>query len=362
MTSTQAIQENQAANLVFWTDRELESIALGYPDEIREPFMWLGWFGREECSRDLDVLTSRAKDLGVQHDKTTWSKILRGRWNKGKDNEPLPSPVIALPKFLRAVQMLREDHRVREMAGKVPFIMTPTAGDIFAYIDVRRASERVNRFGVIVGFTGTQKTATFKEYCRRHNHGQCVWLEAPENGSHAEFMRWLATKYGGGHSDGLQKAAVRVFSTVKSRHTIIVDNAQAMYRADQGTNQRIFSFLRRLQDEKQCTVILSITPEFHNRLTTAMMTGYFEQFEGRAGGRKKFLVLPAFPPEEDVLCIAKAFGLRDAERHLAYLVKIAEEPGRVRRLFEDLQEAKVAAEAEKKPLTIGHVKEARDED
>jgi len=269
--------------------------------------------------------------------------------------------VVALPKLLRAIKALRDDHRVREMAGRVPFIMTPTARDIFNYIDVRRAPERVNRFGVIVGYTGTQKTATFKEYCRRNNHGMCVWLEAPENGSMAEFMAWLGTKYGGDHRDGFQRSRIRVFSTVKSRHTIIVDNAQAMYRAEKDTNQQVFSFLRRLQDEKQCTIILSITPEFHDKLLTEMLKGYFEQFEGRAGGRRNFLVLPKFPPAEDVIEIAKAFGLREAEKHTGYLEAIAREPGRVRRLFQDLQEAKILAEQESKPLTIGHVKEARGE-
>jgi DNA transposition AAA+ family ATPase len=362
MNTSLAIEAGIGDNFVKWTDRELDVIAQGYPQEMREPLMWLGWFGREECGRDLDILVSRAKELGIQHDKTSWSKILRGKWNKDKEGQPLISPVIALQKFLKAVQLLRDDHRVREMAGKVPFIMTPTAKDIFDYIDVRRAPERVNRFGVVVGYTGTQKTATFKEYCRRHNHGMCVWLEAPETGSMAEFMCWLGTKYGGAHTDSMNRARIRVFSTVKSRHTIIVDNAQSMYRAEKEYNQPTFSFLRRLQDEKQCTVILSITPEFHDKLMTQMLIGYFEQFEGRAGGRRNFLVLPKFPPAEDVLEIAKAFGLKDAEKHLEYLTAIAGEAGRVRRLFEDLQEAKICAEREKRPFSIGHVKEVRDED
>lgn len=362
MNSLQAVESGVGDNLVKWSDQQLEIVAQGYPAEMREPFMWLGWFGREECARDLDVLTLRAKELGVLHDKTTWSKILRGKWNKDKDNKPLDSPVISAPKFLRAVQLLREDHRVREMAGKVPFIMTPTAKDIFNYIDVRRAPERVNRFGLIVGYTGTQKTATFKEYCRRHNHGMCVWIEAPETGSMAEFMVWLSTKYGGDHRESMSRARSRIFTTIKSRHTIIVDNAQSMYRQEKDTNQPIFSFLRRLQDEKQCTIILSITPEFHERLLTQMLAGYFEQFEGRAGGRRNFLVLPKYPPAEDVLEIAKAMGVRDAEKHLKYLTAIAEEPGRIRRLFEDLQEAKIRAERESKPITIAHLKEVREEE
>src|SRR4029077_16912707 len=98
MNSQQAIAANQEANLIKWTDKDLDIIAQGYPEEMREPFMWFGWYGREECGRDLELLTSRARERGVDHDKTTWSKILRGKWNKGKENEPLPSPVIAMGK------------------------------------------------------------------------------------------------------------------------------------------------------------------------------------------------------------------------------------------------------------------------
>jgi DNA transposition AAA+ family ATPase len=308
------------------------------------------------------MLMSRVKGLGIQHDKTTFSRILRGRWNKDSNDKELSVPVLSLNKFLRVVEVLRDDHRVREMAGKVPFVMTSTAQMIFDFIDVRRALERVNRFGVIVGHTGNQKTASFKEYQRRHNHGLCTWQEAPENGSMREFVVTLSAKYGGSFSSSYMEARQRVFRTVQSRHTIIVDNAQALYRPAQGTDQPVFNLLRRLQDERGCTVILSITPEFHRRLQGEMMQGYFEQFEGRAGGRRNFLVLPDYPPEEDVVEFAKAFKLRDAEKHAEYLVKIAQEPGRVRQLFEDLQTAKVVAEDAKEQLSIKHVKAVRDED
>ena len=81
--------------------------------------------------------------------------------------------------------------------------------------------------------------------------------------------------------------------------------------------------------------------------------------------------------EADVEAIAKAFkmhGLNEKttwplgeERSenvtvLKYLTRVANEPGRIRRLFEDLQDAKIASEADKKPLTIDYVKEARGED
>ena len=349
-------------NLLRLDDLTLEKHAAAYPEEMREPFMWLGWYLREECGRDLEVLTTRLRDNGIENDKTTWSRILRGRWKQDATGAELPSPILAVPKFLRAVKCLRDEQRIREMAGKVPFIMTPTAQSIMDFIDIRRAPERVNRFGIVEGWTGTQKTATYREYCRQHNHGLCVWLEAPENGSIKEFLMWLGSKYGGAHSDGYERLRRRVIASVKSRNTIIIDNAQTMYDERRGQNQPAFNFLRRLQDERGCTIILSITHDAGEKMRDAMLQGYLEQFEGRAGGRRNFHLVPKYPTQEDILAIAEAFGLKDAKQHLDYMEKIAREPGRVRILFEDLQTAKVQAQAEKKGLTIEHVKQARDEE
>ena len=60
--------------------------------------------------------------------------------------------------------------------------------------------------------------------------------------------------------------------------------------------------------------------------------------------------------------IAKAFGLQETGKHLVELVKIAHEDGRVRRLFEDLQDAKILAEQSKTKLTIKHIREVRGEE
>src|SRR4051812_7464978 len=179
-------EQNQTV-LLRLDDLSLERATAGYPEELRQQVMWLGCFVREECMRDLDILVNRCQSLKIAHDKTSWSRILRGRWNQDASSNPLPNPIIALGKVLSAIKTLRDDQRVREMSGKVPFVETPTTLDIFRYIDARRAPERVNRFGVIVGYTGSQKTVTLKAYAAKHNHGLCVWMESPENGSMKEF-------------------------------------------------------------------------------------------------------------------------------------------------------------------------------
>ena len=340
----------------------LDNRAAHLPEKMRDRFVWLGSYLREECAGNLDILTNRFKALKIDHDKTTWGKILRGLWDKNADGTPANAPCLSEPKFCQAVDQLKSDARVKEMGGRIPFVKTTAADLIFNYVTVKRVPDRVNKFGVIIGETGSQKTAALVQYCAENNHHTCVRVEAPERPSMSQFMTDLAKAYGYGEQSSYGKKKAYVLEAVTNKRTIIVENVQRLYDPRYGDKQPIFSFLQKLQEDTGCTIIITFTPTFEKTFTAGLQSGFFEQFEGRAGGRKKFLRLPQFPAEEDVVMIAKAFGLRDAEGHAKELTKIASEPGRIRWLFEVLQDAKIEAEAQKKPLTIGLVREARGED
>lgn len=338
----------------------IQARTLHYPETLREPVLWLANFTREECNRDLAILVEAAGKLGIQFDKTTWGKVLRGRWNRDALGNETQSPIVAESKLLRAIEQLRKDTALREQAGKVPFVMTPTAEMIFNFVDKKRAPDRVNKFGMIVGHTGTQKTATLKEYCRRNNHGTCVRVEAPPTPSMVQFISDLAEKYGCSRQASWDRKQNTIRQSVNERRTIVVENVQRLYDERQGSSQRVFSYLQKLQDDTDCTVILTLTPVFVSKLKKSIAEGYFEQFIGRAGGERDILTLEQFPSDEDVLAIAKSFSLVDASRHLAELCRIVREAGRVRVLFEALQEAKV--QAGKAALTMSHVRATRGED
>jgi DNA transposition AAA+ family ATPase len=340
----------------------LENRAMRMPESMRELFVWLGGYCREECGRDIDLLQQQFVALGITHDKTTWSKILRGMWNMSASGHPTVAPCLAEDKFIKAVNALRNDSRIKELGGRISFVMTPTAQSMFDFIDIKRAPDRVNKFGVIIGETGSQKSATTGEYARRNNHGLVIKIEAPETPSMTQFMNDLARKYGHNTQGSYARKKSYVLSLVNARKTIIVENIQRLYDSRCGDKQPIFSFLQKLQEDTGCCIILTMTPTFEKTLLAGLQHGFFEQFEGRAGGRRSFLRLPPYPPEEDVLLIAKAFGMVDAAKHAAELTKIAHEPGRIRLLFELLQDAKIAAEADKAKLTINYVRDLRGEE
>lgn len=331
-----------------------------YPEELKPEIMWLAGYVREKCNRNLDLLLAEAKDLKIEFDKGTWGKILRGRYQKDSEGRSTKSPIVNLGKLMAAIKQLRDQDNRRELAGRVPFVKTPTAQAIYDFIDKKRAPDRVNKFGLLAGHTGTQKTATCREYNRENNHGAGAMLEAPANGSLSVFITDLAEKYGCSRQANLERKQNTIYESVTANNYIIVENVQRLYQEKEGASQRVFNFLQKLQDDKNPTIILTMTPYFAKLLREKLMSGYFEQFIGRAGGDKDILVLEEYPSDDDVLAIAESFQLVDAKKHLKELSKIVHEPGRVRVLFEALQEAKV--QAGKKELTMQHIRDVRGED
>ncbi len=337
-------------------DATLEAHAKTYPESMRENFLWLGVYLREKCARNLDVLESLLHKLGYKTTGGTISKIICGRWNKDTEGNTTP-PIIGIANFNQQIEALREYARRAEMAGKVPFIETETWEELRDYVDVRRAPDQICKFGMVIGPTGSQKTACAKQYVTRNNHGTCVHLEAPDSGSMAKFITDLAACYGVSVWSNTAAKRARIRENVNETKCLFVDNIQRLYKESAGWNQPIFNFLQKLQDDTNCTIILMCVPEFELTLRTGQEAGYFEQFEGRCGGKDEFLVMPKFTPRGDLLRIASAFKLQNAEKHMPLLEKLSRERGRIRVLFNVLQKAKRRAEHEGSTvLRVAHLR------
>jgi DNA transposition AAA+ family ATPase len=352
---------SDAPSSLHWDDTAIERESATVPARWREDYRWLKTWVRDRCAREPGVLVERARALGIHFDRSTWSRILRGRCFVDSAGAPRKNAVVIGERFAEAVEALRTKVRAETLRGRVPFVETTTWEDISQYLSAKRAGDRVNRWGIVVGPTGSQKTCCFKEYRRRHDPGLVWWLEAPADGGTGELLNRLSVGAGVGHGMSSSAKRARLLESLREHHTVVIDNVQDLYR-DGEAAQPAFSFLRRLQDETGCCVILSITPAFERELLAGLMMGYFEQFEGRTGGRRNWLRLPEYAPEEDILRIAQAFQFADPKRHLRKLVEISREPGRIRRLFDDLQEARILANAAGQPLVIRHLLEARGED
>lgn len=330
---------------------KVEALTSHYPTDIREHARWLAGFLRERCSRNVTALCALVRKRGWDTHETTFSKILRG-----KLFDEAGQPCIKLKTFTQIIAALRQEDQLAQLAGRVPFIETSTWDDVRNYIDFKRAPDTVCKFGLIIGATGTQKSACCKQYVLLNNHGICAHIESPETPTMGKFITKLGRAYGVSEFHNLEKKRERIIESVNDRSTIIVDNIQRMYKDRRGWDQPIFNYLQQLQDDTNCTVILVCVPEFELTLSRGIDKGYFEQFEGRVGGQSEFLVIPDTIPSEDVLAIAEAFRLVDAEKYLGELEAISRRRGKIRILFNALQKAaRVSGEGK---LTMKHVRAA----
>lgn len=340
-----------ADNLLRLEASWLDQIATTYPEEVREDFIWLASYLRDKCSRNIDVLCAQLKKIGLTTSDTTISRIVRGKLfvEEGK-------PIMRLTAFRNMVDALRSQDRISSMAGKVPFVETSTWHGIRDYIDMRRADESVCKFGLIIGHTGSQKTACLTQYVLRNNHGTCTHIEAPHSASMGDLLTDIGKRYGVSVWSSVSAKRNRITEQLNEKKTLIIDNVQRLYRPERGWSQPVFNWLQKVQDESGCTVILCSIPDFQETLQGGIDKGYFEQFEGRCGGANEFHVLPDYAPKEDVEEIAAAFKLVDYREHTKELMEIARRRGRIRVLFFALQNGKRLAG--KHPLTIKHVRKA----
>ena len=330
-----------------------------YPEEAKAAVLWIAGFLRERCSGRRDVLVDMLRGHGFKTTDNYWYRILSGRYfEQGEDGKLVGS----VANLVQCVDQLRSGVVLQQRSGRMPFVETGTYQRISNYISLKRAPEGVCKFGVIIGPTGGQKTECAKHYCFLNNHGTCVHLEAPFRGSFGEFIQDLGARYGIAKSRSSYMRIDDITRNVNDKKTIIVDNVQRLYKRGAGGDQPIFNFLQKLQDDTRCTVILMFAELGAEFLTEGLEQGFFEQFEGRAGGRKGFLVLDDWTPREDIKQIAQACGIADAESEavIKYLEQLSRQPGRVRILFDAIQQGKRLAEVRKQPFTVAHIKEARE--
>lgn len=346
--------------LISYESKVLEAHADTYPEAMREPFLWLAQFICENCGRSLDVCEHKIRELGFPTTAGTLSKILRGRWRTNADNEPV-TPVMALEGFINLVEALRAQPEISAMAEKVRFVETDTYLIFEDYVNERHAEDAICKFGFVIGPTGAQKTSCCKHY-RRKNWRNCIWLDSAERPSLGLLIRDLCKAKNISPNVSLVRARLQFRENVTANTVIILENVQRLYTDPaMGTlaegAQPMFSFLQKLQDETGCTIIFTATPQFYNLFINGISKGFFEQFEGRMGGRDEFLILSEYASEEDILKIAEAYELTDAAIHMEYLEGVSRLPGRIRILFFALQKAKATAVRAGQPLTIDMVKQ-----
>lgn len=342
---------------IFWDDAHIDAEAAFFPGELEDLYRRVKRKAREECAGDMGRVRDAFAKLGAGRDKTTWSRIFKqGRWNHDSAGNPLPSPIVAAKKLAEDFRAFLSSTRVELFRNKLPFSETQIWQIVNNYIAKKMQPERVNKFGVILGPTGLQKSASFRELAERNTN--IKHMECAENMSANQLISMLAYKYGVSIYRNSTEKRFAVLENFGPEKCIVFDNTQDIYSMKVTDKfSEFLKFCRWLQDERHGTIIWSITPQEEDAIFPKESV-FMEQFEGRAGGRDGFLRLPNQNPKADFVTIATDLGMKDAEKHAALLQQIGTMRGRIRTFYEILQEAKTAADADKSRLTAGHIEAA----
>lgn len=351
-TSFPYIKRSPLGQLSFG-DLHINELAVFFPEPLREPISWLLRYVRTDCRSTIPLLQEKMKSVGFHHDASTWVKIAKGLCFVDKSGAALEYPVMKADHLAAAISALRTAVKREKSKGIIPFIETQVSRDIWAHIDNIRDPGSVTPWTVIIGDTGSSKTASFREYVAR-NSTTTTWIESSE--SFCLLLSDIAASMGISVRSSNERKCLEIEAAMSPSRCLIFDNAQDLYNP-KNENQKTWSFLRKLSERTGVRIVLCLTTEGRNRLTRQAISGWFEQFEGRTGGSDSWLRLPEYPLPEDCVTIASAFGLTDAPKYQSELAKIARRPGRIRILFNVLQRAQITAAATGKPLSIDLVRE-----
>lgn len=333
-----------------------------YPEPIKQRIRWLQGYWLDRCAGNNASLRAIAAKAGWDKSETYFYNLLGGYYFKSKSGTWIEGGQ-AWSEFMEIFSAIQRYAEQAERQGRLHFIPTPTYRCVEEFITARRALNAVCKVGGITGPTGGQKTACLKQYAQLNNHGQVIRIEAPALPRVGVLQRKIADRY---HIEGTalnyhatREAAIR--ENVNETRCIVIDNAQRLFVDGKGSDQPCFNWLLELQEDTECTLILSWTTDFTDKLTAGRAKGYLEQFVGRMGGMNDLLRLPDFTPESDLKTIARAFHLEPGKGAMDFLHRWSREAGRIRIVFQRLQRAKNFATIDGRDrITLADMEEAQD--
>lgn len=265
------------------------------PDDQRELVWWFSqWAAAKNLSR-AELGTVLKKPNGDLYSTDSVVQLLTGgRIRRGENIQPL----------LDAMAQLRRVEGDREQLAGSGFIETR----LFAEISrrCRRALLR-QRIMFIFGDSQIGKTWALKEYQRRNNHGQTIYVEVPTGGSLGAFLRALGRAFNLPQKVEAKQLADRIIECFDDKMLLIVDEAHRLPITRAAVaGLAVYSFLRELWNRKQCGIVISMTNEGRDDFLKGPYAKQLEQLWRR---RISPLQLPNVTPDDDAALFAEAYGL-----------------------------------------------------
>lgn len=295
--------------------QQIADAVKGLPEEQARAIRWLAQYCRLNNLGKSQLGSLIKKPNGQYYNYDSIYQLLSGgRTRRGENIQPI----------CEAIDNLRELEMQREQLVTSGFIHTRLSSEIWKRCDKARLRQRI---AFIFGDSQIGKTEALREYTRRNNHGQTLYVECPDGGSKLILLKAIAKEIGGISMKVTQDVmADNIISSVDHTMLLIIDEAHRMLKS--GAGLRALDFIRRLWNETKCGIVLAMTNEGKHELLTGSHAKELEQLWRR---RTQPLQLPSIPPVDDLNLFAAAYHLGPADdKEVAIRVKVATASGRTR--------------------------------
>lgn len=305
----------------------------GYSPDDQKDLEWMMSYARKELGNSR----SRLCELLGTHYSTIF-KICTGRYEA------------SIRSFIEKVRDLR---RRAVESGQAGLIETVVTRKIWNTLDYALAGDLSGGHMVMIsGHTGRGKSFAGVSWCRSNNHGTSFYIDAPVGGGFRNFVVEIAKQAGVNTSRKTAELCERVTKSFNRRRIIVVDEVRRLMPGRSGERIDQLEFLRRLHDVTGCAVALICTPIFRHEMEHGYLRDYLEQFLGRLS---ETIEVPEKVRRDECLEICRAFNKRADKALVDRAVQFANEPGRLRVLFDDLRKAQLLATRQGETLGEKHL-------
>lgn len=299
-------------------------------DDARSQVRWLHWYARNNKWTWDDLVRN------VGYSSTTWSRIWNDkyRYAKGEKNAGERMPIDTQVQAIKRYRTIVEERDAVQDSGFVETSIWDRISWLCRRVFIRQS------MGFIYGESQIGKTICLKEYTRRNNHGQTVFVEMPPTSGVQCMLKSIAEALNVPIETCFDKLLRDVLMALDSSKLLIVDEVHKVFTTYQkGSVMRCFDTLRYLHDRSRCGMVLCGTNVLQEQLLRGPYAQFLKQLKRRAAGFR--LQLPLTPPREDLDKMAKAFGLGPASGEAEkVLIEVAEMDGfgPVKKLLQDSSE------------------------
>jgi DNA transposition AAA+ family ATPase len=269
------------------------------PDRERVAIKWFAGYcrtrniGSDECGQLLQQADGRRTYSG-----DSIYQLLTGRRHKmGVDVTPM---IESIERFRAQVEGTKRDE-------DTDFIETRLSRGIW---DRCARALKTHRIAPIFGRSQIGKSRALREYARRHNHGETIFVEMPAGGKPCDFRHELVRALG--LPIGMREADSRrrIIDSIDSRMLIIVDEAHRCLQKTGGhAGLCTLEFIREIYNRCGCGIVISMTDEGRQLLLHGPHAVALQQLWRR---RITPLQLPTAVPLDDLHLFAASHNLEPA--------------------------------------------------